>query len=141
SGRPARSGCRGRSRRRGRQGRRTGPAGAARAAGPASGGRRGRRERDGAGPRRPGPEAGHRRVRHRTRLEEDRMTPTTATPPADGVRALFVHAYPDDEAITTGGTIAALVAAGADVRVVTCTLGEEGEVLGEELAGLVADRA
>lgn len=69
------------------------------------------------------------------------MTPTTATPPADGVRALFVHAHPDDEAITTGGTIAALVAAGADVRVVTCTLGEEGEVLGEEFAGLVADRA
>lgn len=69
------------------------------------------------------------------------MTPTTATPPADGVRALFVHAHPDDEAITTGGTIAALVAAGADVRVVTCTLGEQGEVLGEEFAGLVADRA
>ncbi|UVE95794.1 N-acetyl-1-D-myo-inositol-2-amino-2-deoxy-alpha-D-glucopyranoside deacetylase [Dietzia sp. B32] len=69
------------------------------------------------------------------------MTPSTATPSATGLRALFVHAHPDDEAITTGGTIAALVAAGADVRVVTCTLGEEGEVLGGELAGLVADRA
>ncbi|WP_291079606.1 N-acetyl-1-D-myo-inositol-2-amino-2-deoxy-alpha-D-glucopyranoside deacetylase [Dietzia sp. UBA5065] len=57
------------------------------------------------------------------------------------VRALFVHAHPDDEAITTGGTIAVLVAAGVDVRVVTCTLGEEGEVLGEEFAGLTSDRA
>ena len=69
------------------------------------------------------------------------MTPTPATPAADGLRALFVHAHPDDEAITTGGTIAALVAAGAEVRVITCTLGEEGEVIGDELSGLVADRA
>ena len=69
------------------------------------------------------------------------MTTRTTTPPADGLRALFVHAHPDDETITTGGTIAALVSAGADVRVVTCTLGEEGEVLGEQYAGLVADRA
>ncbi|MCT1865241.1 N-acetyl-1-D-myo-inositol-2-amino-2-deoxy-alpha-D-glucopyranoside deacetylase [Dietzia sp. HMSC21D01] len=69
------------------------------------------------------------------------MTPTPATPAADGLRALFVHAHPDDEAITTGGTIAALVAAGAEVRVITCTLGEEGEVIGDALSGLVADRA
>lgn len=63
------------------------------------------------------------------------------TPPATGVRALFVHAHPDDESITTGGTIAALAGAGAEVRVITCTLGEEGEVLEETYAGLVADRA
>lgn len=69
------------------------------------------------------------------------MTPTPVAPLATGVRALFVHAHPDDEAITTGGTLAALAGSGADVRVVTCTLGEEGEVLGEEYAGLVADRA
>ena len=69
------------------------------------------------------------------------MNRGTATPSADGVRALFVHAHPDDEAITTGGSIAALVAAGAQVCVLTCTLGEEGEVLGEDYAGLVADRA
>ena len=69
------------------------------------------------------------------------MTPMPVTPPAHGMRALFVHAHPDDEAITTGGTIAALVAAGADVRVVTCTLGEEGEVPGEQFAGLVVDQA
>ena len=43
-------------------------------------------------------------------------------------RLLFVHAHPDDETLTTGGTIAHYVARGADVRVVTCTLGEEGEM-------------
>lgn len=69
------------------------------------------------------------------------MSPSTVAPRASGVRALFVHAHPDDEAITTGGSIAALVAAGAEVRVITCTLGEEGEVLGDEFSGLVADRA
>ena len=56
-------------------------------------------------------------------------------------RVLFVHAHPDDETITTGGSIAALTAAGARVRVLTCTLGEQGEVLGEEFAGLVAESA
>ena len=61
---------------------------------------------------------------------------TTAAP-----RVMFVHAHPDDETITTGGSIAALAAAGAAVRVVTCTLGEEGEVLGEEFSGLVAEHA
>ena len=60
---------------------------------------------------------------------------------AGGPAAMFVHAHPDDETITTGGTLAACVAAGLDTRVVTCTLGEEGEVLGEEFQGLVADRA
>lgn len=67
-------------------------------------------------------------------------TPVQA-PVAAGLRVLLVHAHPDDESITTGGTIAMLVAAGAEVTVVTCTLGEEGEVLGDEFAGLVADRA
>ena len=69
------------------------------------------------------------------------MTPTAAHSPGHVPRALFVHAHPDDEAITTGGTIAALVNAGVEVLVVTCTLGEEGEVLGEEYADLTADRA
>lgn len=44
-------------------------------------------------------------------------------------RLLFVHAHPDDETLTTGATIAHYVARGAQVQVVTCTLGEEGEVL------------
>ena len=46
-------------------------------------------------------------------------------------RLLFVHAHPDDETLTTGATIAHYVALGAQVCVVTCTLGEEGEVIGD----------
>ncbi|MEZ0342371.1 N-acetyl-1-D-myo-inositol-2-amino-2-deoxy-alpha-D-glucopyranoside deacetylase [Mycobacterium sp. pV006] len=56
-------------------------------------------------------------------------------------RLLFVHAHPDDETLTTGGTIAHYAARGAEVRVVTCTLGEEGEVIGDRWAGLAVDRA
>ncbi|AQA23927.1 N-acetyl-1-D-myo-inositol-2-amino-2-deoxy-alpha-D-glucopyranoside deacetylase [Rhodococcus sp. MTM3W5.2] len=56
-------------------------------------------------------------------------------------RLLLVHAHPDDETLTTGGTIARYAAEGAQVTVLTCTLGEEGEVIGERWAGLVADRA
>ena len=58
-----------------------------------------------------------------------------------GYRVVAVHAHPDDEAITTGGTIADLTRRGADVLVVTCTLGEEGEVIGEPYQYLVADHA
>lgn len=56
-------------------------------------------------------------------------------------RLLFVHAHPDDESLGTGATIAHYAARGADVRVVTCTLGEEGEVIGDRWAGLAVDRA
>ncbi|WP_226437791.1 N-acetyl-1-D-myo-inositol-2-amino-2-deoxy-alpha-D-glucopyranoside deacetylase [Rhodococcus yananensis] len=56
-------------------------------------------------------------------------------------RLLLVHAHPDDETLTTGGTIAKYAAEGVDVTVVTCTLGEEGEVIGDEWAQLTADRA
>lgn len=56
-------------------------------------------------------------------------------------RLLFVHAHPDDETLTTGGTIAHYVANGADVTVVTCTLGEEGEVIGEQYAQLAVGSA
>ncbi len=56
-------------------------------------------------------------------------------------RLLFVHAHPDDECLGTGATIAHYTARGAQVRVVTCTLGEEGEVIGEQWAGLAVDRA
>jgi N-acetyl-1-D-myo-inositol-2-amino-2-deoxy-alpha-D-glucopyranoside deacetylase len=51
-------------------------------------------------------------------------------------RVLFVHAHPDDESITTGGTIATLVDRGAAVTVVTCTRGELGEVIPADLAEL-----
>jgi N-acetyl-1-D-myo-inositol-2-amino-2-deoxy-alpha-D-glucopyranoside deacetylase len=56
-------------------------------------------------------------------------------------RLLFVHAHPDDETLTTGGTIAHYIAHGAEVTVVTCTLGEEGEVIGELHALLAVDHA
>ncbi|WP_458690184.1 N-acetyl-1-D-myo-inositol-2-amino-2-deoxy-alpha-D-glucopyranoside deacetylase [Nocardia tengchongensis] len=54
---------------------------------------------------------------------------------------LLVHAHPDDESITTGGTIAHYRRRGVPVTVVTCTLGEEGEVIGDEYAQLVAGSA
>jgi N-acetyl-1-D-myo-inositol-2-amino-2-deoxy-alpha-D-glucopyranoside deacetylase len=54
---------------------------------------------------------------------------------------LLVHAHPDDESLWTGGTIARYAAAGVPVTLVTCTLGEEGEVIPEFLAGLAADHA
>jgi N-acetyl-1-D-myo-inositol-2-amino-2-deoxy-alpha-D-glucopyranoside deacetylase len=41
---------------------------------------------------------------------------------------LFVHAHPDDESMSTGGTIARLVAEGVRVDLVTCTDGAEGEI-------------
>ena len=56
-------------------------------------------------------------------------------------RLLFVHAHPDDESITNGATIAHYAARGAEVRVVTCTLGEEGEVIGDRWAQLGVDHA
>lgn len=56
-------------------------------------------------------------------------------------RLLLIHAHPDDETITTGGTIARYAAEGVSVQVLTCTLGEEGEVIGEEWAQLVVDGA
>ncbi|OBB62675.1 N-acetyl-1-D-myo-inositol-2-amino-2-deoxy-alpha-D-glucopyranoside deacetylase [Mycobacterium sp. 852014-50255_SCH5639931] len=56
-------------------------------------------------------------------------------------RLLFVHAHPDDESLSNGATIAHYTARGADVRVVTCTLGEEGEVIGDRWAGLAVDHA
>ena len=54
---------------------------------------------------------------------------------------LLVHAHPDDETLWTGGTIARYAARGVQVTVVTCTLGEEGEVIPEGLRGLAADQA
>lgn len=42
--------------------------------------------------------------------------------------AVFFHAHPDDEAIATGGTMAALAADGHRVILVTATRGELGEI-------------
>jgi N-acetyl-1-D-myo-inositol-2-amino-2-deoxy-alpha-D-glucopyranoside deacetylase len=56
-------------------------------------------------------------------------------------RLLVVHAHPDDESITTGATMAYYAAHGAEVTLLTCTLGEEGEVLAPEYAQLEAAQA
>jgi N-acetyl-1-D-myo-inositol-2-amino-2-deoxy-alpha-D-glucopyranoside deacetylase len=56
-------------------------------------------------------------------------------------RLMFVHAHPDDESLANGATIAHYTARGAQVYVVTCTLGEEGEVIGERWAQLAVDQA
>jgi len=55
-------------------------------------------------------------------------------------RLLAVHAHPDDESVGTGATLAHYCAAGAAVTVVTCTAGEQGEILVAELAHLAADQ-
>ncbi|MEC8504894.1 MAG: N-acetyl-1-D-myo-inositol-2-amino-2-deoxy-alpha-D-glucopyranoside deacetylase [Actinomycetota bacterium] len=55
-------------------------------------------------------------------------------------RLLLVHAHPDDEAIGTGAVMAKYVTEGVQVTLVTCTLGEEGEVLVPELQHLAADQ-
>jgi N-acetyl-1-D-myo-inositol-2-amino-2-deoxy-alpha-D-glucopyranoside deacetylase len=56
-------------------------------------------------------------------------------------RLLLVHAHPDDEVTGTGATMAHYAAAGVHVTLVTCTLGEEGEIHVPELTGLAATEA
>src|SRR5579862_4811373 len=51
-------------------------------------------------------------------------------------RLLLVHAHPDDESIYTGATMARYAAEGAQVTLVTCTLGELGEIIPPLLAHL-----
>jgi N-acetyl-1-D-myo-inositol-2-amino-2-deoxy-alpha-D-glucopyranoside deacetylase len=55
-------------------------------------------------------------------------------------KLLLVHAHPDDESINNGATMAAYVARGAHVTLVTCTRGEEGEILVPELSHLASDK-
>ncbi|MDX3308297.1 N-acetyl-1-D-myo-inositol-2-amino-2-deoxy-alpha-D-glucopyranoside deacetylase [Streptomyces sp. NPDC054884] len=51
-------------------------------------------------------------------------------------RLLLVHAHPDDESINNGATMARYAAEGVHVTLVTCTLGERGEVIPPELRQL-----
>lgn len=51
-------------------------------------------------------------------------------------RLMLVHAHPDDESINNGATMARYAAEGAHVTLVTCTLGERGEVIPPELRHL-----
>lgn len=53
-------------------------------------------------------------------------------------RLLLVHAHPDDETINNGATMAMYRQQGVQVTLVTCTRGEEGEVLVPELAHLAS---
>jgi N-acetyl-1-D-myo-inositol-2-amino-2-deoxy-alpha-D-glucopyranoside deacetylase len=64
--------------------------------------------------------------------------PARTAPELPARRLLLVHAHPDDEAIGTGATMAYYAAAGGGVTLVTCTLGEEGEIHVPALAGLAA---
>ena len=57
-----------------------------------------------------------------------------------GLRLLLVHAHPDDETINNGATMAMYKSLGAEVTLVTCTRGEEGEVLVEDLAHRAGER-
>ena len=56
------------------------------------------------------------------------------------MRLMLVHAHPDDEVINNGITMAHYASLGHQVTLVTCTRGEEGEVLVSDLAHLASDR-
>jgi N-acetyl-1-D-myo-inositol-2-amino-2-deoxy-alpha-D-glucopyranoside deacetylase len=58
------------------------------------------------------------------------------SPAPSARRLLLVHAHPDDESIGTGATMARYAAEGAQVTLVTCTLGELGEIIPPSLARL-----
>jgi N-acetyl-1-D-myo-inositol-2-amino-2-deoxy-alpha-D-glucopyranoside deacetylase len=60
--------------------------------------------------------------------------------PVPGRRLLLVHAHPDDESLYTGATMARYAAEGARVTLVTCTLGELGEIIPPSLAHLAAEK-
>ena len=55
-------------------------------------------------------------------------------------RLLLVHAHPDDETINNGVTMAKYAVEGVHVTLVTCTRGEEGEVLVESLKNLASNK-
>lgn len=54
-------------------------------------------------------------------------------------RLLLVHAHPDDESTGTGATMARYADEGATVTLVTCTSGELGEVVADDLPHLRGD--
>lgn len=59
--------------------------------------------------------------------------------PLPSRRLMLVHAHPDDETLSTGATMAKYAAEGAHVTLITCTSGEEGEIVVPDLAHLAAD--
>ncbi len=61
--------------------------------------------------------------------------PSPEYPPSmTGFRLLAVHAHPDDESSKGAATMASYAAAGVSVMVATCTGGERGDILNEEVA-------
>jgi N-acetyl-1-D-myo-inositol-2-amino-2-deoxy-alpha-D-glucopyranoside deacetylase len=56
-----------------------------------------------------------------------------ATPEPHRLTLMTVHAHPDDETISTGGVMAKAVADGHRVILVTCTRGEQGEIVVKEM--------
>jgi N-acetyl-1-D-myo-inositol-2-amino-2-deoxy-alpha-D-glucopyranoside deacetylase len=66
--------------------------------------------------------------------------PDTPAPASGLARLLFVHAHPDDETLTTGLTMARYASRHHEVHLLTCTLGEEGEVIPPALAHRSAGR-
>ncbi len=59
--------------------------------------------------------------------------PETTAPEPHRLTLMTVHAHPDDETIGTGGVMAKAVAAGHRVILVTCTRGEQGEIVIKEI--------
>src|SRR6266700_1219382 len=57
-----------------------------------------------------------------------RLATMTSDSAISGRRLLLVHAHPDDESIGTGATMARYAAEGAQITLVTRTLGELGEM-------------
>lgn len=55
-------------------------------------------------------------------------------------RLMLVHAHPDDESSSTGATMATYADQGAAVTLVTCTLGERGDIVLPEIAHLAHDQ-
>ncbi len=55
------------------------------------------------------------------------------------LRLMAVHAHPDDEAVGTGGTLALYAERGAHTVLVTCTRGEEGEIVDPDLKATIME--
>lgn len=66
------------------------------------------------------------------------MSAVVSTPEEQprALRLLAVHAHPDDETLSTGALLATWADAGHHACVITCTRGEQGEVIPPELAHL-----
>jgi N-acetyl-1-D-myo-inositol-2-amino-2-deoxy-alpha-D-glucopyranoside deacetylase len=66
------------------------------------------------------------------------MTEAAAPSDSPSRRMVLVHAHPDDECIGTGAAMARYASEGVGVTLLTCTRGEEGEVLVPDLSHLAS---